>query len=76
MKNQYYLFSDKKMSLRSYFGEVLLTAQGQYNIKQFSYKGGDASLVYKYVLGPMAEFCVNYIIPPTIAPNLITIIAS
>jgi hypothetical protein len=40
----------------------------------FQYKGEDRSLLYHYVLSPLAAFCVNHLTPRTLAPNSITLI--
>jgi ethanolaminephosphotransferase len=39
----------------------------------FQYKGEDRSLLYHYVLSPLAAFCVNHLTPRTLAPNTITL---
>jgi ethanolaminephosphotransferase len=41
---------------------------------QYQYSGQDLSLLYKYILSPIASFCVIYCTPKTIAPNVITTI--
>ena len=40
----------------------------------FQYQGEDRSLLYKYVLSPLATFCVNRLTPVWLAPNSITLI--
>lgn len=42
-------------------------------IRTYKYSGGDASLTYKYVLSPFAQFCVDYFTPTWVAPNVITL---
>ena len=39
----------------------------------FQYRGQDLSLTYKYVLSPLAEWCVQTLTPRTVAPNTITL---
>jgi ethanolaminephosphotransferase len=39
----------------------------------FQYKGEDRSLLYHYVLSPLATFCVNHLTPTRLAPNTITL---
>ena len=43
------------------------------NLRLYSYHGGDLSYTYKYVLSPLAQFCVDTFIPLWMAPNLITL---
>jgi len=48
---------------------------GKEALESFVYKGEDKSLIYKYVLSPLAEFLVNRCTPRHIAPNTITALA-
>jgi len=43
-------------------------------LPNYQYAGDDKSLLYKYVLSPLAAFLVNSWTPHTIAPNTITLI--
>lgn len=43
-------------------------------LPNYQYQGDDLSLLYKYVLSPLAAFFVNRCTPHTIAPNTITLI--
>lgn len=59
-----------------FFGPLNLpyvTPQGAKNLRRYKYSGNDASLVYRYVLSPMAEMCVK-VLPQFVAPNLITLV--
>ena len=38
------------------------------------YAGGDTSLIYKYLLSPLAQFCVDIGCPRWLAPNVITLV--
>jgi hypothetical protein len=40
--------------MKAWYGEEILTETGKTAIKKYSYKGGDASYIYKYVTGPLA----------------------
>lgn len=51
----------------------LITAEGDAAIRNFKYKGGDLSLSYNYIWSPLAEQVLR-IIPPSVAPNTITLI--
>lgn len=51
---------------------VLLTEEDRKNIISYKYSGGDSSPVYKYVLSPFAQYCVDRFIPLWFAPNLVT----
>jgi ethanolaminephosphotransferase len=44
------------------------------HLKRFQYQGEDQSLLYKYVLSPLATFCINHLTPTWLAPNVITLI--
>ena len=44
----------------------------QTSLIQYQYAGQDLSLLYKYVLSPLATFCVTYGTPKSVAPNVIT----
>jgi len=49
-----------------------IDAAGQKALKEYKYSGSDLSLTYKYVLSPLAQFCVDKFTPVTMAPNTIT----
>eukprot|EP00531_Pseudo-nitzschia_arenysensis_P013038 CAMPEP_0116140300 /NCGR_PEP_ID=MMETSP0329-20121206/13769_1 /TAXON_ID=697910 /ORGANISM="Pseudo-nitzschia arenysensis, Strain B593" /LENGTH=396 /DNA_ID=CAMNT_0003635395 /DNA_START=55 /DNA_END=1245 /DNA_ORIENTATION=- len=49
-----------------------LTKDARENLKTYQYKGGDNSLLYRYILAPLATFLVNTIVPKSLAPNTIT----
>jgi ethanolaminephosphotransferase len=40
----------------------------------FQYQGEDRSLLYRFILSPLASFCVDYLTPMSVAPNTITLI--
>jgi ethanolaminephosphotransferase len=50
----------------------VLTDQDKHYIRTYKYHGGDLSPVYKYVLSPFAQWCVDTFIPTWMAPNVIT----
>ena len=50
----------------------LLTPRHRSSLPFYQYKGGDTSLIYKYVLSPLAQY-VAEITPTWVAPNLITL---
>lgn len=50
-----------------------LTVEARINLPKFRYKGQDKSLLYNYVLSPLASFLVNRCTPSSIAPNTITL---
>ena len=52
----------------------MLTEQQRSGVRKFVYKGRDDSLVYKYFLSPFAQFILDALIPPWMAPNVITTI--
>lgn len=51
-----------------------VTNKGASNMKAYKYDGGDLSLIYKYILSPLAEALVVFV-PNWIAPNTITLIS-
>ena len=53
---------------------MLLTTAEKQSVKRFAYQGGDSSLLYKLVLSPLAEVCVELFTPTWMAPNAITLI--
>lgn len=50
-----------------------LTEDGAKRILQYKYSGSDASLLYNYVISPLAQKLVDHVIPKSLAPNAITI---
>ncbi|KDO22507.1 hypothetical protein SPRG_11691 [Saprolegnia parasitica CBS 223.65] len=63
------LTSDEKSM---YFGKYV-SKEGSKNLKLYSYKGNDHSLIYKHVLTPMNNLLLEYL-PLWLAPNLITLL--
>eukprot|EP00977_Amphora_coffeiformis_P002175 scaffold425_cov175-Amphora_coffeaeformis.AAC.34 len=51
-----------------------LSKEAARELPLFQYQGEDRSLLYKYVLSPLATFCVNQLTPVWLAPNSITLI--
>ena len=51
-----------------------LTAEAAAAIPKFQYRGEDRSLLYKYVLSPLAQYLVDHWTPSTLAPNSITLL--
>jgi len=49
-----------------------LSPRAARHIPRFEYSGKDLSLLYKYALSPLAEFCVRRFTPRTVAPNTVT----
>ena len=54
-------------------GFFFLSDEAVNNLPQFQYRGKDLSLLYHYVLSPLADFCVNKLTPRWVAPNAITL---
>jgi ethanolaminephosphotransferase len=52
----------------------LLTYSERKKVLLYEYKGSDQSLLYQYVLSPMALWCVDTFIPEWMAPNVVTTI--
>ena len=52
----------------------LLSDENLAKVHKFQYRGADTSPVYKYILSPFAQFCVDKFTPLWMAPNLITLI--
>jgi len=49
-----------------------LSSKAVTNLPNFKYSGADLSLLYQYVLSPLAQWMVDHVTPNTIAPNCIT----
>ncbi|TYZ62392.1 hypothetical protein PybrP1_010202 [[Pythium] brassicae (nom. inval.)] len=47
--------------------------EGARRILEYKYSGSDASLLYNYVVSPLAQLLVDRVLPPNLAPNTITI---
>lgn len=52
---------------------MYITAHGAQALRKYQFVGEDRSKLYKYVLSPLAEFCVRQT-PEWLAPNTITLI--
>lgn len=61
----------------SYFrttdGYYYLSADAREKLPNYQYRGADHSLLYHYVLSPLAGWCVDHLVPTTVAPNSITL---
>mmetsp|Transcript_5724 Transcript_5724/g.12465 ORF Transcript_5724/g.12465 Transcript_5724/m.12465 type:complete len:511 (-) Transcript_5724:162-1694(-) len=51
-----------------------LTPNAAKNLPHYQYHGADLSLLYKYLLSPLAAWCVDNLTPAWLAPNVITLI--
>ena len=51
-----------------------LSNNDKITLKNYSYNGYDASLTYKYILSPFAQWCVDKFIPLWMAPNVVTLL--
>jgi ethanolaminephosphotransferase len=58
----------------SIFKKKYISPQGEKNLPSYKYSGSDASLLYKHVFSPTAQFCVDHLIPSWLAPNVITLL--
>mmetsp|Transcript_86991 Transcript_86991/g.170212 ORF Transcript_86991/g.170212 Transcript_86991/m.170212 type:complete len:400 (+) Transcript_86991:51-1250(+) len=52
----------------------LLSKAERKTLHTYQYSGGDSSPVYKNVLSPLAQFCVDTFIPMWMAPNVVTLL--
>jgi len=59
---------------RKAFFKNYITPEGEERIKSYQYKCQTDSLVYRYIMGPLANFNVKFM-PMSLAPNTITLIA-
>lgn len=41
--------------------------ESEKNLRTYTYVGSDKSLLYAYFLSPIANFCVNYLVPEWLA---------
>eukprot|EP00571_Detonula_confervacea_P011827 CAMPEP_0172302154 /NCGR_PEP_ID=MMETSP1058-20130122/3895_1 /TAXON_ID=83371 /ORGANISM="Detonula confervacea, Strain CCMP 353" /LENGTH=506 /DNA_ID=CAMNT_0013012533 /DNA_START=136 /DNA_END=1656 /DNA_ORIENTATION=+ len=51
-----------------------LTPNAVKSLPQYQYDGEDQSLLYKYILSPLAAWCVDNLTPAWLAPNAITLL--
>jgi ethanolaminephosphotransferase len=49
-----------------------LTPDARKHLKTYQYKGSDNSLLYQYILSPLAAFLVDNAVPRSMAPNTVT----
>lgn len=54
-------------------GYYYLTPKAAATLPGYQYSGIDQSLIYKYVLSPLAQFLVDHATPKSVAPNTITL---
>mmetsp|Transcript_10455 Transcript_10455/g.15969 ORF Transcript_10455/g.15969 Transcript_10455/m.15969 type:complete len:433 (+) Transcript_10455:71-1369(+) len=54
-------------------GYYYLTPEKCAALKRFQYRGGDNSLLYRYILSPFAQYLVDNFTPRWLAPNVITL---
>jgi ethanolaminephosphotransferase len=61
--------------MKSFFTGSLyyLNDDAREQLPRYQYKGRDNSLMYKYLLSPLAKFCVDNLTPVYLAPNAITL---
>ncbi len=50
----------------------MFSEEAKYNIVNYKYHGGDNSPLYQHVLSPLAQWCVDTVVPSWMAPNVIT----
>lgn len=50
-----------------------ISSSGEVALKNFQYNGGDNSIIYAFILKPLARNLVETCVPPSIAPNSITL---
>lgn len=55
------------------YGFYYLSRDAREALPQYQYRGADLSLLYKYVLSPLAAWCVDHLVPKSVAPNSITL---
>ena len=53
-------------------GYYYLTKEARRNLLNYKYKAQDKSLIYKYILSPLAQWLVQNVVPRSMAPNTIT----
>jgi ethanolaminephosphotransferase len=64
---------DESMLVGKSSGFYYLSPVAQYNLPRFQYRGQDRSLLYNYVLSPLAGRLVG-LLPRNVAPNTITLV--
>lgn len=66
--------NNNRESLPSDGPYFFISASGAQAIKKFQYSGEDNSLLYKYILSPLAQYFVDNWTPRNVAPNAITVL--
>jgi len=64
--------SSSSKSAADEYNNCYLTEDARKKLKTYSYRGADMSLLYHYILSPLAAFLVNTIVPKSMAPNTVT----
>lgn len=67
------LTSKQNLSTSSNHPYFILSPNAVTNLPKYQYNGVDNSLIYKYILSPLAGFLVDNFTPSRIAPNSITL---
>lgn len=52
---------------KTFYGEKIIPADKLQQFRTYRYVGTDHSLLYKYVYGPLAQFLVDRVLPPSLA---------
>jgi ethanolaminephosphotransferase len=71
MKCEGIIFAHDEQEVNGYY---YLSPSAQSQLPGYQYSGKDNSLVYKYILSPLATFLVNNLTPQWLAPNTITLL--
>ena len=51
----------------TFYGEEVIPHDKFDVFRKYKYFGSDGSILYKHIYGPLAEFIVNKVIPPSVA---------
>jgi ethanolaminephosphotransferase len=65
--------TSEEMKSSSTGSSYYLDDDAREQLPRYQYKGCDNSLMYKYLLSPLAKFCVDNLTPTWLAPNSITL---
>lgn len=58
----------------SFPGFLFLSEGARKELPHYKYRGCDKSLLYQYILSPLAQWLVDHVVPRNVAPNTITLI--
>ena len=53
--------------VKTFYGELVMSENGERKLPVYKYQGGDESLIYKYITGKLAQMLVDHVYPTNLA---------